>query len=233
LNESDVEADIYLEWAPPPAWRSVVACCWEQRVIAGRVQRVLPDGCADLLVDESGRIEVVGVSDAVALPLLAPGSWTRGIRLRPEAVGRTLGAVASALRNATVPLGDVVGSRRARALSGDRAIDAWIRGVEPDGRARAAVRLLADHDVEGVAGRIGLSPRQLHRLFLAEVGINPKTFQRVARLRRFLAFSEAGSSLAAAAAGAGYADQPHLTRDVHRLSGLAPAALLAERGVTV
>jgi len=228
LNDSDV----YLEWAPPPAWQSVVACCWEQRVIAGRVQRVLPDGCADLLVDESGGIEVVGVSDTVALPVLPSGSWTRGIRLRPEAVGRTLGAVASTLRNTTVPLGDVVGSRRARALAGHHAIDAWIRGVEPDARTRAAVRLLAGHHVEGVAERIGLSSRQLHRLFMAEVGINPKTFQRVARLRRFLAFSEAGYGLAAAAAGAGYADQPHLTREVHRLAGLTPVALLAERGVT-
>ena len=55
------EADIYREWAPPPRWAHVIACCWEQRVSADRVQRVLPDGHADLLIYESGLIEVVGL----------------------------------------------------------------------------------------------------------------------------------------------------------------------------
>src|SRR5688572_16790847 len=43
------EGDIYREWAPPPAWRHAVACCWEQRVTADRIQRVVPDGRADVL----------------------------------------------------------------------------------------------------------------------------------------------------------------------------------------
>ena len=65
-------SDIYREWAPPPAWEPVVACCWEQRVSAGRVQRVLPDGRADLIIYDSGQIEVVGLHDQAAFH-----SWPR------------------------------------------------------------------------------------------------------------------------------------------------------------
>jgi methylphosphotriester-DNA--protein-cysteine methyltransferase len=61
---------------------------------------------------------------------------------------------------------------------------------------------------------------------LAHTGLGPKSYQRVTRLRRFLADDR---PLAEAAAVAGYADQPHLTRAVNRLCGLAPAALRAER----
>jgi hypothetical protein len=51
------------------------------------------------------------------------------------------------------------------------------------------------------------------------------------RLRRFLALAESAPSpdLARAAAEAGYADQPHLTRECADLAGLPPAALLASR----
>ncbi|GGB64488.1 hypothetical protein GCM10011505_51070 [Tistrella bauzanensis] len=37
--------------------------------------------------------------------------------------------------------------------------------------------------------------------------------------------------LADLAAAAGYADQPHMTRDCRRLAGLPPARLLAELGI--
>jgi hypothetical protein len=54
------ETDTYRQWAPPPGGQEVVACCSEQRVSAARVQRVLPDGRADLIIYRTGRIEVVG-----------------------------------------------------------------------------------------------------------------------------------------------------------------------------
>ena len=52
---------------------------------------------------------------------------------------------------------------------------------------------------------------------------------RVQRFQHFLALAEQqpGAALSRLAAEAGYADQAHLTRECGRLSGLAPAALLA------
>ena len=51
------------------------------------------------------------------------------------------------------------------------------------------------------------------------------------RFRRFLALAESGADadLARIASEAGYADQPHLTRECGELAGLPPAALLAAR----
>ena len=51
--------------------------------------------------------------------------------------------------------------------------------------------------------------------------------QRVLRLRRFLARTDV--DLAAAAAEAGYSDQPHLTRECRQLTGLTPAQLSLHR----
>ena len=224
------ETDIYREWPPPPAWRHVVSCCWEQQVAVDAVQRILPDGCADLLMFESGVREVVGLFDGVATPFLPADIRLRGIRFRPEAVGAVFGVDAATLRNRTVALADVVGARCAGRLADEPRIDAWIRSVELDRRAVAAVRLLAGElQVEDVSARIGVSVRQLRRIVLSEVGVGPKAFQRIARLSRFLASAERGEGLASAAAAAGYSDQAHMTREVRRLSGWTPAALLADR----
>ena len=82
-----------------------------------------------------------------------------------------------------------------------------------------------------VAERVGLSTRQLRRALLAEVGLGPKTFQRIGRLQRFLALARSGRAdgLAELAAHSGYADQPHLSREARALSGLTPVELLAEQ----
>ena len=76
-----------------------------------------------------------------------------------------------------------------------------------------------------------MSERHLRRLVADHTGLEPRTLPRVARFQRFLALSDraAEPSLAALAVRAGYADQAHLTREVRALSGLTPAALLAER----
>lgn len=230
-TDSD-RTDLYREWAAPPEWRHAVACCWEQRVGAERVQRVLPDGCADILVYDSGSIDVVGLFDEVSTPVLPAGSAIRGLRLRPEAVAAMFGVDASSLRNRTVALADIVGARRARRVLDVTALDAWITGVEIDRRIAAALHLLRDHPVTEVSARVGISPRQLQRLLRTHAGLGPKTFQRVVRMQRFVSVAERGDGLAVAAAGAGYADQAHMTREVRRLTGLTPAELLAERAIT-
>jgi AraC-like DNA-binding protein len=224
------ETDSYREWPPPSAWSRVVSCCWEQHVVAGGVQRILPDGCADLLMFESGVREVVGLFDEVATPRFSAGTRLRGIRFRPEAVGAAFGVDAAMLRNQTIALADVVGTRRANRLADEARIDAWIRAIGLDRRAAAAVRLLTDElRVEDVSARLGVSDRQLRRIVLAEVGVGPKAFQRIARLRRFITSAERGDCLAGAAVTAGYCDQAHMTREVVRLCGLTPTALLAAR----
>ncbi len=132
------ETDIYREWAPPSGWEEVVACCWEQRVSADRVQRVLPDGHADLIIYDTGQMEVTGLHDQVALPALAVGAHLQGIRFRPAAVAAAFGTPASLLRNRTLPADAVLGSKRASRLIDADGRDIWIRSITPDPRTCVA-----------------------------------------------------------------------------------------------
>jgi hypothetical protein len=111
LNRSD----IYGEWVAPPEWHAIVACLSEQRVTADIEHRVVPNGCADVIVSSNGAV-VVGLADGPVVHHLAAGSALRGLRLRPEAVATFFGVPADKLRNLNVALDDVVGSGRAGRL---------------------------------------------------------------------------------------------------------------------
>jgi methylphosphotriester-DNA--protein-cysteine methyltransferase len=238
LNASDTtppHGSFYRERRPAVPG-SVVACWWEQRAGAGgHVQRVLPDACADVIVLPDGQAVVVGPATSVRLPRLAAGDHLRGLRLRSAAIGAALGLPAAELRDIQVPLRDLF-----PALPAARLADQVRRGAPPtalrpggpDPRvqgALAALRRPASR-VAGVAGALGMSERHLRRLVLEHTGLDPRTYQRVARFQRFLAGADRGApSLAHLAADSGYADQAHLSREVRALSGLTPSRLLAER----
>ena len=83
--------------------------------------------------------------------------------------------------------------------------------------------------VDDLAGEVGLSPRQLRALMVAETGIAPKQLCRQFRFDGVIAQLAAGSSsLAEIAASSGYADQAHLTREFRQMAGCAPTRWLAE-----
>jgi len=244
VNETDIVASTYRERPARPELRHVVACTWHQRIAPGcgpYQQRVLPDGHADLVVDERGHAVLVGPATRVALPELPAGGAVHGLRLAFHAVGPLLRVPAAELTDRVVPLsalvsGPVVTAVRDALGDGDPAATVltqrWLAGVAPDPRVGAAVRALWRRpglEIVSVADWIGLSGRQLHRVLLAEVGLGPKMFQRVGRLQRFLALagSDPGRGLAELAAEAGYADQPHLSREAKTLAGLTATQLLA------
>jgi AraC-like DNA-binding protein len=223
------EADIYREWAPPESWRAAVACCWEQRVGLARTQRVLPDGHADLLFPDSGDVQVVGLHDQVDLVPLPAGMHVTGIRLRPAAVAEAFRFPASSLRNQTLAAQDVIGARAARAMRDPKRRDAWLRSIQPDARVELAILGLTARPVAEVAGSLQMSGRHLRRLLLEHTGLAPKALQRIVRFQKFVRAGDAGATLAGAAAYAGYADQPHLSREARALAGITPAQLIAER----
>jgi methylphosphotriester-DNA--protein-cysteine methyltransferase len=107
------------------------------------------------------------------------------------------------------------------------------RPADP-GMVHAARRLgRTRSSAEDVAATLGLSERQFRRRCQASVGYDPRTLHRVLKFKRFVSVLDAGplpdGGLAAAAVAAGYADQPHLTRECARLSGLTPQALARVR----
>jgi len=218
------------------AGRDSIACLWV-RVAgeAGEHTDVLPDGCSDLIWSAGRGAFVAGPDTGPVAVRSTPGAVLLGIRLRPGAGGQALGLPLSELRDRRVDLAELLPAL-ARELHGELDPRAAARRLERAARELAAVpadpavaaavaRLADPHArVEALAGELGLSERQLRRRFQAAAGYGPKTLQRVLRFRRFLAGPR--EDLARAALEAGYADQPHLTREVARLAGTTPRRLI-------
>jgi len=218
-------------------------------------QPVLPDGAMDIVL-LGGELVVSGADTGPEVLTVEPGSTTVGIRFRPGAAVPLLGTSAADLRDIDVPLDALWGREGARLTeqvtagddgagngSGWRAplgvlVDALIRrrrdapAVDPAATGVAA--LLARQPavpLPRLADRAGLSERQLRRRVEEAVGYPPRTLARILRFQRFLQVWRAAPpgrrELAILAAETGYADQAHLTREVRRLAGLPPKALLS------
>jgi AraC-like DNA-binding protein len=138
----------------------------------------VPDGCADLLIHDSGEMHVVGVHDHVDLAPLAAGTKLRGVRLRSAAVANAFGVPASELCNMTVRLDAVFGDCTSRAFENPDHVDVWLRSIEPDRRVDRAALLLQTQTVSAAADAVGLTERHLRRVMLEHAGVSPKTLSR-------------------------------------------------------
>ncbi|MFF9331256.1 helix-turn-helix domain-containing protein [Streptomyces albogriseolus] len=195
--------------------------------------RVLPDGCMDLLWHD-GRLLVAGPDTHAHVDGGAAGPWA-GIRFHPGTAPTLLGVPAHALRDRRVELADLWPAAEVRhATARVHAAHHPARGLEDVALRLAAsagppdpllTRLVAALDagrpVAGTADELGLGARQLHRRSLTAFGYGPKTLARILRMRRALALARSGVPFAETAIRAGYADQPHLAREVRSLTGVA------------
>lgn len=80
---------------------------------------------------------------------------------------------------------------------------------------------------DDIAAVAGCSRFAAYRAFVAAYGISPSDYQRQLRIRAARRLLAAGLAPAHAAAAAGFADQPHLTRWFRRYYGITPAAYQA------
>ncbi len=236
---------------PPPALRGCVDAFWQHDGTDSEL-RVLPDGCMDFVFDlERGTGRVIGAMTEAALVRIPRGARLFGVRFLPGALAPYLIHAASELVDADAPLEDVtpapwraLAERIADArdqgtrhrLLGKLLLGSSTRSRAPDRRVRHAVQRLRTEPgrgaVRGVALELGLSERQLERVFATHVGIGPKVFARVARLERALSLLggiQRGQATLAAAAG--YADESHLIREFRVLARATPSELARERHV--
>lgn len=219
------------------AGRAPGVTVWTRTDGGGRY-RVLPDGCMDLLWHD-GLLLVAGPDTAGYQAQARPGSRWVGLRFAPGTGPALLGTPARELRDLRVPLDALWPAAAARRLAERAAddpaavLDAWAEArlaeCGPGDPVAAAVAgaLAARAGVAAAAAAVGLGERQLRRRCEAAFGYGPKTLARVLRLQRALDLARRGTPLASVAAEAGYADQPHLTREVRALTGLPPGELLA------
>ena len=222
-----------------------VECVWER---AGRgrpdgYERIVPDGCMDLIWSEGAGVIVVGPNTTAFMAPLAPGSEVVGVRLHPGAGPSLLAVAAPALRDgrmtATEAWGDAGARLEEEAAATDDRVGLLVRflaararaAADPDPLVRAATARLERVSVAEVAEGLAVSERHLRRVVGSEVGYGPKRLGRVLRLRRALARLRAGAELAEVAHGSGYADQAHFTNECSALAGVPPGRFLQDIAV--
>ncbi|MEU5696433.1 helix-turn-helix transcriptional regulator [Actinosynnema sp. NPDC020468] len=155
------------------------------------------------------------------------GTGTRTvIRLTPGRAQSLLGAPVDAPAEEVVPLSALWGHHVHTAAELHEALLA--RAAAAD-RSRSnltetAARLLLRHSVADTARALHVSERHLRTLFTRAVGLSPKTYARIARLRRVPA-----TGGAATPTDLGYYDQSHLTAEFRAAMGVPPSAYFAGR----
>ncbi len=216
----------YREWPAPDGLAGVV-CLWRSETSAPREQRVLPDGCMDLIW-MNGAVQVAGPDTRAFLAPMGPGQVVVGLRFQPGAAPGVLGVPAWALRDQRVRLEDLwpgttVPQQIAEAPDPAAALADAIasRATEPDLALSAVLtRLRAGSGVRTTADALGWTERALHRRCRDAFGYGPSVLRRILRFRTALRLAGHGVPFAATAARAGYADQAHLAREVRALAGV-------------
>jgi AraC-like DNA-binding protein len=218
-----------------------IECAWTREGADGH-DRIVPDGCMDLIWSAEGGLTAVGPNTTAFLAPLRNGNSVVGVRLHPGAAPPLFGVQAPALLDARVPAERLWGDSARRleerlaqvetAAERARLLIAFLANratAEPDPLVRAAAKRLAVRRVTEVARELAVSERHLRRIVSAHVGYGPKLLARILRLRRALARVGAGAELAEVAYTAGYADQAHFSHDCSALAGVPPGRFLQDR----
>jgi AraC-like DNA-binding protein len=183
-----------------------------------------------------------------AMEIRATGSVDLvGVRFRPETLSAWLRVGGGELLDRTCALGELpvpLDRTLAEQLAGARGSGSRLAILQRhltlassrvafDRRIGAAVDLaLADSRMRpaAIAAAVGISYRQLSRLFRARLGFGPKPLVRLGRFQRALRGLEDPEhrSVAAVAVRAGYFDQAHLARDFRLFAGIAPGRYLRQ-----
>jgi AraC-like DNA-binding protein len=229
----------YREYPAPAQLRGLAECGWSNLVPDGVVLDVLPDGCMDLVW--TGVELVVAGPDTGPHPYRpVPGRHAAGFRFAPGRLPSLLGVPAAVLRDERVSLDEFHPglARRATArLEGGAPPAEVLLGLAlelPGTRPGHAVQAVVHHlrcgrSAAATADGVGWTTRSLHRHCTTWFGYGPAVLRRILRLRAALALLRGGLPPAGVAAQTGYADQPHLSRELRELTGRTPRQL-AGRG---
>jgi AraC-like DNA-binding protein len=244
----------YRELLPPQHLREHVLAYWEFTVHGagpnGFVHHIWPDGCISLTVATLSGVPVsahlTGPTGAARLVTMEDGAVVRGARFWPDAGGAVLGLDAESLRDGRAAAAEVLGAAAevfAHAIAAapdlERSADIFSNFIAPIVRAappldvpvRTMVRAInasrGDGSIAAAARSAGLSARQLRRRFRRAVGLTPKEYARVRRVRAAIGavLGAEQETWSAIAAELGYTDQPHLIHDIAELTGFTPLAL--------
>ncbi len=236
----------------PASLASTVDAFWRFES-GGKRERVLPDGCMDFVFElNSAKARLVGAMSRAELIEPAVGTRYFGVRFLPGVAALLIDAHAVELTDSSAELSQFLHAslrglpEQVAATKSDaervRLLERFLNASQArqrteDARVRAATtelrRAAGALRVGELAFRVGVSERQLERLFHERVGVRPKLFARVMRLQRTMTLlrQRALPTQAALALEAGYADEPHLLRDFRELAAATPSEVAAEQHV--
>lgn len=244
----------YQEIKPGTALEAYIYSYWVFSYQPADRQTVLehsipPDGCFSIAFPYHPMATNLGISllgpqnSIFRLPVF-PGSHCLGVRFMPG-VGKALFKVspkewvdrnleAENLINGlnTDLIFEQWPEKEASADWLDPIFEAWIAGrkVELDAPILQAVRMILAADgnvkVSKLAQQVFLSERQFQRRFVEAVGLTPKVFSRIRRMRAsLLQRLLAEKSYADILFDHGYTDKSHYNRDFAAIAGLSSAEL--------
>ncbi|MCM6778205.1 helix-turn-helix transcriptional regulator [Nocardia sp. CDC159] len=226
---------------------------WEPHVVR---RRKIPGGTVKLVFALDGVFD----GRAVHPTALVSGMYDRGstathsgrmcsvqVQLGPLAARRLLGVPLHEVRNAVVPLEEILGPSARQLAERLAETRGWQRRFELVGEyLRRLPRAEADDTVVASVRRLrsgrdgltvsdlvtesGWSRRHFSRRFTDQVGLSPRAYASLLRfsaaLRELVA--PVPPELGRMAHELGYYDQSHLIRDFQRFAGASPHALLRE-----
>jgi AraC-like DNA-binding protein len=245
---------MYQEFQVSGPLRQFIDCAWmllDDRKEIAETRRVLPDGCADIVVMLGNSVTLLGPT--CSFRVVPNAQDFVGFRFRLGAADALTGVPPNEIVDQSAPLAAIWGPsgrqlerclltaaepRAALAMLG-KALAAHLPCArEADGAVLAAVNRLQRFPqtrVSQLARTLEMSERQLRRRFQRHVGLSIKQLARVTRFqcvvddlrahRRRIADDPPG--WAAFAQDHGYADQAHLIRESRAIAGATPAELLA------
>jgi AraC-like DNA-binding protein len=244
----------YEEFPAPPALAPFVRCAWLFEASAADAmaapQRIVPDGRCELVVHQGDPFEESGIDGKRRIQprVLFAGQLSRPLWLHATGRAHVIGVRfqhAGARRFLGMPVVNATDRRldleSPCPLPPLRSVDDVVRFVA------SRIEMNADDDppvarcvawLEREKGRVTiedlvdastLGRRQLERRFRDAVGLSPRLFANVLRLRSVFDALEANPAAGwtDAALVAGYFDQSHLIRDFRRFVGCTPAQFVA------
>jgi AraC-like DNA-binding protein len=210
---------------------------------AGEIFRILPDGSLDLvwaLGIDAPRSIAFGTSTRPRDAALSKGAVYFGIRFRPGAAHRFLDrGDLSGLTDGDAPCllrrdGDLAprladsDDFEERAALIARHLGTLAAEAGGADLTETAARLIASTGgqlrIGDLAGKLGVTRRQLERQCRRDLGVSPKMLARILRFRRAAALIGQGRVRSGAdlAAAGGYVDQAHLIREFQEFAGTTP-----------
>jgi len=239
---------LYREITSPPDLAPFVECFWISEIESDGCQRILPDGCLDLLFFSRGNqlvdAQVVGAMTRFQDVRLRARESILGIRFLPGMAGACLRCDIPSLNDRAASLESVLG-RPAITLLKDlgrcSSIEARVEKLAPrlvtcskvsevQHAIAELVRRRGHLSVTGFADAAGLGDRQLRRACYRYSGLGPKQLSRILRFRHASNLVRQGmKDFAGLALDCGYYDQAHLIRDFRDLAGITPARYMRQQ----